>query len=253
MIDGNPNTRFAFAPNDPAPTVIVEFADAANIDRVNATYKASGGLIDVYLLDELGQPAGDLSHGHLVQTVAADNRGQAVLDFEPRGARYVALRWRRGDGHLAANTHSSTVVDGKDGKSGLAGRGLDGREFNGGNANELTGNSRHGGSVDLGADERDNSAVITGASRNESSATAEIGGDNAPGAAAVAAPRGDTIEIAEIGAIADVPLGFLNANQAPELYAVNSSLPPINGEGGPDFSNRLGTLADPPVLAEVSP
>jgi hypothetical protein len=63
----------------------------------------------------------------------------------------------------------------------------------------------------------------------------------------------DDFELAEINAFGDVPLSILRATGAGELYANNSSLPPSPGEGGPDLSNRLGTLAVPPIVAEVSP
>ena len=62
----------------------------------------------------------------------------------------------------------------------------------------------------------------------------------------------DTFELAEINAFGDVPLSILQETDAGPLYASNSHLPPP-GEGGPDFSNKLGTLADPPSISEVSP
>ena len=58
-------------------------------------------------------------------------------------------------------------------------------------------------------------------------------------------------ELAEINAFGDVPLSLLNMGDSPELYAGNLDFRP--GEGGPDFSNKLGTLADPPVISPVSP
>jgi len=61
-----------------------------------------------------------------------------------------------------------------------------------------------------------------------------------------------SFEIAEINAFGDVPLALLNVNEAPDVYAQNVSMPTIAGEGGDDFSNHLGTLADPPVLPPVS-
>ena len=58
-------------------------------------------------------------------------------------------------------------------------------------------------------------------------------------------------EIAEINAFGTVPLAMLQANQAPDLYA--SSAMRFSGEGSPEISNTLGTLAIPPTLPAVSP
>ena len=60
--------------------------------------------------------------------------------------------------------------------------------------------------------------------------------------------------VAEIDAFGNVPLALIDMNSAPQRFAANNvtakSLP---GEGPPDFSNSLGTLADPPVIPPVSP
>jgi hypothetical protein len=64
--------------------------------------------------------------------------------------------------------------------------------------------------------------------------------------------RNDDFELAEISAFGDVPLSILQMTEAP-LYASNSGVQTLPGESGPDFSNKLGTLADPPVVREVSP
>lgn len=207
MIDGNDHTTFRFAANDPAPTVIVEFANVAQIGSVTALYKAGAGLFDVYLLDELGNPPSDLSRGRLVQAAVESGNAETVLSFDPQGARYIALRWHGRD--------RVATTDSKDGKNGVAGRGLDGGEVNSGSL----GQNR---SIDLGEGTSGSSA------------------------------DGETLEIAEIGAIGDVPLSFV-VSEAPDLYASNADLPPINGESRPDFSNKLGTLAEPPQLPEVSP
>jgi hypothetical protein len=62
----------------------------------------------------------------------------------------------------------------------------------------------------------------------------------------------EDFELAEINAFGDVPLSILHTTEVP-LYASNLAARPSPGESGPDFSNKLGTLADPPVIAEVSP
>lgn len=58
--------------------------------------------------------------------------------------------------------------------------------------------------------------------------------------------------VAEIDAFGHVPLAVIDMNHSPRLFAVNNTLSKP-GEGPPDFSNTLGTLADPPVLGQISP
>jgi hypothetical protein len=60
-------------------------------------------------------------------------------------------------------------------------------------------------------------------------------------------------EVAEINAFGDMPLAMLNTFEATDIYASNSEAIHFPGESGPDFSNQLGTLANPPVLPVVSP
>lgn len=60
-------------------------------------------------------------------------------------------------------------------------------------------------------------------------------------------------EVAEIGAFGYVPLSLLDLNQLPELFAGNSTETHLPGESGSDFSNKLGTVADPPMVGVVSP
>jgi hypothetical protein len=62
---------------------------------------------------------------------------------------------------------------------------------------------------------------------------------------------GNGFEVAEVNAFGDMPLALLNTYAAPELYASNELDFPT--DRGVDFSNKLGTLADPPVLQQVSP
>ena len=99
MIDDDVITAFQFAQTDPHPTVIVELGENEKLHRVSAVYKMEKGRLDVYLMDELGTDPGDLSGAKPVASVAdtaAD--GKAAVDFDPHGARYVALRWTPADG-----------------------------------------------------------------------------------------------------------------------------------------------------------
>jgi hypothetical protein len=94
MIDDDTITAFQFAPTDPHPTAIVELAETQRIHRVSALYKMQPGRLDVYLLRELGANPGDLGNAKPIASVTDANAGgKAAVDFDPQGARYVALRW----------------------------------------------------------------------------------------------------------------------------------------------------------------
>jgi len=98
MIDADVITAFEFAQADPNPTVIVELADRERLHRVSAVYKMAKGRLDVFLLENLGTNPGDLSGAKPAASVAdTDGDGKAALDFDPHGARYVALRWTPAD------------------------------------------------------------------------------------------------------------------------------------------------------------
>jgi hypothetical protein len=94
MIDDNVVTAFEFAPADPHPTVIVELSGLERLHRVSAVYKMEKGRMDVFLLHDLGTDPGDLSGATpIASTTDTDGDGKAAVDFDPHGARYVALRW----------------------------------------------------------------------------------------------------------------------------------------------------------------
>jgi hypothetical protein len=94
MIDDDPTTAFQFAPSDPQPTVIVELAERERLHRISAVYRMQAGRLDVYLLKELGSNPGDLRDAKPIASVTdVKAGGKAAVDFDPQGARYVALRW----------------------------------------------------------------------------------------------------------------------------------------------------------------
>jgi len=94
MIDDNVVTAFEFAPADPHPTVIVELSDSERLHRVSAVYKMEKGRMDVFLLHDLGTDPGDLNGASpIASTTDTDGDGKSAVDFDPHGARYVALRW----------------------------------------------------------------------------------------------------------------------------------------------------------------
>jgi hypothetical protein len=164
MIDDDTVTSFHFAKTDPHPTVIVELADREQLHRVSALYKMQTGQLEVFITDNLPGDPGDLSNLTPITALTDPGNGKAAVNFNPRGARYVALRW--------------------------------------------TPNS--------------------------------------------SAARDENFELAEINAFGHVPLSVLQMTEAP-LFAENSTGGHHPGEGSPDFSNKLGTLADPPVIPELSP
>ena len=95
MIDDDVVTAFSFSPSDPNPTAIVELDESKQLHRVSAVYQMEGARLDVYLLNDLTQDGADLRNTKPVASVVDAVGGKAAVDFEPRGARYVALRWTR--------------------------------------------------------------------------------------------------------------------------------------------------------------
>ena len=99
MIDDDVITAFQFSPTDPHPTVIVELADRERLHRVSAVYKMDKGHLDVFLLEELAHEPGNLNGAKPIASATdTDGDGKAAVDFDPHGARYVALRWTPADG-----------------------------------------------------------------------------------------------------------------------------------------------------------
>lgn len=93
MIDEDPLTGFNFSATDPHPTVIVELQETERINRVSAVYQAQAGKLEIFLLGELPKN-GDLNGLQPVAFVAdRAGEGKSAAQFEPHGARFVALRW----------------------------------------------------------------------------------------------------------------------------------------------------------------
>ena len=160
MIDDDASTSFTFAPKDPAPTVVLALANRQKLHRISALSGISDARVEIYLLDQVGENPGDLSHARLVgsATTAAGDDTVAV-NFDPQMARYVAMRWI----------------------------------------------PKH--------------------------------------------PQQQLSTIAEVSAFGTVPLSVVDLGEEPDLFA-DAAKP---GEGGQDFSNSLGTLANPPEVNSVSP
>ncbi len=94
LIDDDAQTSFAFAASDPQPTTIIELSAAQWLHRVSALFQPRAGKLEVFLLNELRANPADLSN--LTPTATMNDEettGKATLNFDPRGARYVAFRW----------------------------------------------------------------------------------------------------------------------------------------------------------------
>jgi hypothetical protein len=103
MIDDDTATSFHFSPSDPHPTVIVELAERERIRRVSALYKMQSGRLNIYVMDELPKDPNQVRNLTPIASVTDPGNGKAAVDVDPRGARYVALRW--------TPDHSQTVKD----------------------------------------------------------------------------------------------------------------------------------------------
>ncbi len=95
MIDQKKETGYTFSRTDRHPTVIVELAADEEIHRVTAQYRLhTPGRLDVYLLNDVSKSATDLNYQTPIASVAdEDGDGNAAVDFDPEGARYVAVRF----------------------------------------------------------------------------------------------------------------------------------------------------------------
>jgi hypothetical protein len=101
MIDDDATTSFHFSPADPHPTVIVELAESARLHRVSALYKMESGRLDVYVMSQLPKDPSNLTNLTPVASITDPGNGKASVEFDPRGARYVALRWMPDDSQTA--------------------------------------------------------------------------------------------------------------------------------------------------------
>lgn len=99
MIDDNNKTAFHFASTDARPTAIVELSQTERIHRVTALYKMhAAGRLDVYLLNDISKSATDINYQKPVASTTEQNdQGEAAVDFDPEGARYVAIRFTPSD------------------------------------------------------------------------------------------------------------------------------------------------------------
>jgi hypothetical protein len=99
MIDDDPSTAFGFSTTDAHPTTVIELSQTERLRRVTAIYEMESGQLELYLLNNLPADLAALNNMKPVVTITdSTGAGKAAADFEPRGARYVALRWTPGSG-----------------------------------------------------------------------------------------------------------------------------------------------------------
>ncbi len=93
-IDDDRRTVFMFSSSDPRPTLIIKLTKSRPLHRVSVVVGSEAGKVDVYLLGEIPGDGSDLDKlkpvGSIVDLGIAR---EAVVDFAPQNARYVALRW----------------------------------------------------------------------------------------------------------------------------------------------------------------
>ena len=111
MIDDDSATAFAFSPDDTHPTVIIELAESERLRRISAVYEMEPGQLDIYLFNQLPADRSDFGGAKPVVSVAdATAAGKAAADFDPRGARYVALRWTPNESRPAGQTFKISEI-----------------------------------------------------------------------------------------------------------------------------------------------
>lgn len=94
MIDDDPVSAYAFSPNDPSPTVVIELSDVQRLHRVTAIYDMRPGRLGVYALNHITGDAHDFDGlDPIASATDVTGEGKASVEFHPQGARYIALRW----------------------------------------------------------------------------------------------------------------------------------------------------------------
>lgn len=93
-IDDDRRTVFLFSISDPRPTLIVKLTESKPVHRVSVVVGSQAGEVNVYLLDEIPRDPSDLDKVKPVASIADFGVArEAMADFAPKSARYIALRW----------------------------------------------------------------------------------------------------------------------------------------------------------------
>jgi hypothetical protein len=99
-VDDDRRTVFLFSISDPRPTLIVKLNESKPVHRVSVVVGSQAGEVNVYLLDKIPRDPSDLDKvkpvGSIVDLGVAR---EAVAEFAPKSARYIALRWALSKNH----------------------------------------------------------------------------------------------------------------------------------------------------------
>ena len=99
-IDNDRRTVFEFSSSDPRPTLIVKVTETKPIHRVSVVIGSQREQVDVYLLNEIPRDLSELDKLDPVASIVDLSVGrEAVADFAPQQAHYVALRWAFSKNH----------------------------------------------------------------------------------------------------------------------------------------------------------
>jgi hypothetical protein len=99
-IDDDRRTVFLFSISDPRPTLIVKLTESKPLHRVSVVVGSEAGTVDVYLLNEIPRDSGYLDKVKPVASIVDPGVArEAMVDFAPQSAGYVALRWALSKNH----------------------------------------------------------------------------------------------------------------------------------------------------------
>jgi hypothetical protein len=106
MIDDQAATTFGFAPEDNAPTTVIDLGKVSTLRRISAVYSARAGAIDFYVMQSLPGVKGENNPDPLKleskmfanlkpvgSAIDDGTQGRASIDFPATTGRYIMLRW----------------------------------------------------------------------------------------------------------------------------------------------------------------
>lgn len=107
MIDGNPETSYAFDPADPAPSMVVDLGSRRSLNRVSCVYEAGPGKLEVYLADNPGAEAAGFQRVNL-NYVGEPQAGEASGGVSRHPLMSVDTALHPGLGHASADLSGQT-------------------------------------------------------------------------------------------------------------------------------------------------
>lgn len=107
MIDGNPETSYAFDPGDPAPSMVVDLGSRRSLNRVSCVYQAVPGKLEVYLADNPGAEAAGFQRVNLNYVGAPQESGSGAATSGTSAHRLALMSVdtsaQNGIGHASAD------------------------------------------------------------------------------------------------------------------------------------------------------